>query len=494
MRYLLFLPLLFLTCSQNSIEKNKRKEPDLKKIELLFEKLQKDEGFKNGQIAFALYDLKNEKSILEKNADKSLVVASCLKVVTTAAAYSILGENYQFTTKLEHSGEIVKGILKGNLYVKGAGDPTLCSKLIRYAPQLEEVFKQWQIKINGFGIKAIEGQIIFDDSEYPTDIMPAEWIWGDMGNYFGSPACAFNIFDNIYQLQLQPADKLDAKPTIIKTIPDVSSQIEFVNELITAEAGSGDLSTINGHVYDKYRYLNGSIPLGNTFKVHGAMPDPAFFLAKNFYEYLKKNKITATKKFSTARLINTKIKEKRKFLHEFKSPFLLKEIINYTNIYSSNLFAEAILKRIGAKKMSKPSTNAGTKSVTDFWREQGIDVKGMVLKDGSGLARSNLITANQLTQILTKSFKKEYFNNFYLSLPLAGSDGTMANTGKNLNNIHRLRAKTGGMSRVFAMTGYFRNADRQMFAFTLIFNNYTCKADELKNKYEEFLKIMVENT
>ncbi|TAG95341.1 MAG: hypothetical protein EAZ20_00325 [Bacteroidetes bacterium] len=65
---------------------------------------------------------------------------------------------------------------------------------------------------------------------------------------------------------------------------------------------------------------------------------------------------------------------------------------------------------------------------------------------------------------------------------------------KNLNKIYELRAKTGGMSRVFAMTGYFKNSDRQIHAFTLIFNNYTCSYTDLKNKFEEFIKVMAENT
>lgn len=491
--FLLFLPLLFLTCSQNSIKKNQKKSQDLKKIQQLLENLQKEEGFVNGHIAFSLFDLKNKKSLIEINADKSLIVASCLKVVTTAASYEVLGKDFRFKTQLEHSGDIKNNVLVGNLYIKGGGDPTLCSNLLN-APKIEETFKQWKNKMVGFGIKSIQGKIIFDDSEYPTDIMPAEWIWGDMGNYFGSPACAFNIFDNTYQIYLKPANRLNEKPNIIKTDPDVNDQIKFVNELITAEAGTGDLSTINGHIYDKYRYLNGSIPLGNTFIIKGAMPDPAFFLAKMFYKYLDTNKISVTEKFTTARLLNTQKKESRKILSTFDSFYTLKQIIRPTNIYSSNLFAEAILKRIGANIMRKPSTNAGTKSLTDFWASQNINTKGMILKDGSGLARSNLITANQLTQILSKTFTKSYFSDFYQSLPLAGKEGTMVNVGKNLNKIYELRAKTGGMSRVFAMTGYFKNSDRQIHAFTLIFNNYTCSYTDLKNKFEEFIKVMAENT
>lgn len=494
MRYLFLLPFLFLTCSQNTIQKNNQTQPELKKIQLFLDNLEKDAFFKSGTIAFHLQSLRNTEITIQKNAEKSLIPASCLKVITTAAAYEILGENYKFETHLQYSGTINNGVLEGNIYVKGFGDPTLASNLIRNASTLDENCSKWKTKILGFGIKKIKGQIIFDDSEYPTDIMPAEWIWGDMGNYFGSPACAFNVFDNQYNLVLKPAEKLDGKPTIIKTFPDISKQIQFVNELVTAEAGTGDLSTINGHIYDKYRYLNGSIPLGNTITIRGAMPDPAFFLANYFHNYLQ-GKITITENPTTTRLINSsKNQQKRVHLSKFHSNNTLKEIIKYTNFYSSNLFAEAILKRIGAKKMRKASTNAGTKSLKDFWQSQGIDTEGMVLKDGSGLARSNLVTATQFTKILVITSKKKYFNEFYQSLPLSKKQGTMVNIGKNIDDKYELRAKTGGMSRVFALTGYFKNAQKETFAFTLIFNNYTCKDDYLKKKLDSFLKIMVENS
>jgi D-alanyl-D-alanine carboxypeptidase/D-alanyl-D-alanine-endopeptidase (penicillin-binding protein 4) len=130
----------------------------------------------------------------------------------------------------------------------------------------------------------------------------------------------------------------------------------------------------------------------------------------------------------------------------------------------------------------------------DYWKNKGIDTRGMFLKDGSGMARSNGITAEQLTKILVKITKENYYKEFYHSLPLAKKEGTMFDVGKEINDLHRLRAKTGSISRVYALTGYFRNKEKQMMAFTLIFNDFTTDYKDLKQKIETFLKVMVENS
>ena len=170
----------------------------------------------------------------------------------------------------------------------------------------------------------------------------------------------------------------------------------------------------------------------------------------------------------------------------------LKMIIRYTNIYSINLYAEAILKAIGLKQKKEASTKAGAEAIQEYWQKEGIDTQGLYITDGSGLAGSNGLTAGQLCEIMYKTSKKAWFNDFYFTLPVAGVSGTMASVGLGTKAQNNLRAKSGGMTRVISYTGYFQNTKSKKYVFSLIANQYNCNYAEIKAKLSQLMGVMVE--
>lgn len=481
------LPLL--TCSQKMTEENTGNSLENLKKALI--ELEKDKILNNGSLAFSLKSAENQKNIFELNAHKTLNVASCMKAITTATALDILGKDFIYNTYLEYDGEIRNGTLEGNIYIRGTGDPTLGTRFMK-AQNLEILLNEWVKKIRNKGIRKITGRVIIDESYFKANPSPMGWIWGDMGNYFGSAAQAINVKDNTYRLHFKTNSKVGDNAKIWKTEPKID--INFHNQVKIAQTGTGDNAYISSSPYSSVAFLEGTVPQGNSFSIRGAIPDPALFLAKNFEKKLKQNKISISKTAITSRILSEKgisINNDRTFLAKHTSP-KLKKIVDFTNLYSINLYAEALLKAMGKQEKNDDATTTSTQLVQEYWKNRGVDISAWYMQDGSGLSQSNGITANHLSNIFNIISKERYFQDFYTSLPVAGISGTMTRVGKNSKAYNNLRAKTGGMTRVLAFVGYFKNSEDKLMSFSLIANQYTCSYKEIKEKLSKILVLMCE--
>lgn len=510
-----FLGLTLLTCSQTQ-QTNDHSTSDKKPIpavetdsqssdnqylttkeipaqlKKLITRMNQDPVMKHGTWAFSVQDVSSGKSLVAINQHKTLNVASSLKTVTTAAALGILGSDFTFKTQIQHDGELKNGIISGNVYVKGGGDPTIGSPLLKYS--LDATLNQWIAALRKAGVRQIKGKLIIDESLFEENVTPSGWIWADMGNYYAAPAGAINVLDNTYRLYFRPANRLNASPKILKTSPWIP-RIKFINHLKTAAAGTGDNAYIHGAPYDNVRYINGTIPMGGTFSIKGSIPDPGFYLGVKLREKLIQAKMMSNQnKATTSRLMKLEQKPlnlKRTTLHTHQS-IPLKNIASWINLYSVNLYAEAVMKMIGVKVKNEGSTAAGVKAITEYWQKKGIAKAGFYMEDGSGLAQSNGITAYQLAQIQRLAAKQSFFNDHYNSLPIAGVSGTLKNVGYGTRAQNNLRAKTGGMTRVIAFTGYYKNRAGKMRSFTIVANQYNCKYKVIKAKLVQLMIAMME--
>ena len=492
--------IICLACSQDNTQQtqmaqhtlpgNPSPEYNLQQLEAALDKLSQNTILTHGDLAFSLRKAQSGEVLLEKQAEKTMVFASCIKAITTATALDILGADYKFETKLEYSGNIENGTLKGDVFIRGNGDPSLASNIIK-SENLQTILNKWITAIKNKGIQKIEGNIIADEDAYVTDINPEEWIWGDMGNYFGAPAGALNVLDNTYKLWFRPGKLGDSAP-ILRTEPSIPN-MQFVNDVKTAKVGSGDQVVISGAPYDLARYAMGTVPVGGLFSVKGSIPDPGLYLAQALRGKLDASGVQVMAKSTSTRILKLageSYSSKRNLIYQQKSPSL-KTIVNYTNRYSVNLFAEALLKAIAKKTKNEASNRAGIEAIVEYWEKQGLDTEGFYLKDGSGLARANGLTTNQLSEIFHLITKQNYFDDFYSSLPVAGVSGTMYSVGGGTALQNNLRAKSGGMSRVLAYVGYFKTKSGELMSFAIVVNNYTCKYQEIKKNLVDVMLTMV---
>lgn len=469
------------------------------------ETLKKDKTMQHATWSICVMNTKKDSVIAEYNSHVSVVPASTLKTVTTAAALSILGSDFKFETKIQYDGTLdtVTGILKGNLYIFGGGDPTLESQYFKDKKDSTSILEKWAVILKAKGIKSIEGSVVGDASIFEDNLIPAQWIWADMGNYFGTGACGLTYRDNKFSAYFKSGAA--GTETLITSIEPTIGNMQLVNH-VTA-GGNDDNAFIYGSQYSNYRNVNGTIPSNKTnYEVEGAIPDPALFCAQEFTRVLKNmdikvlkeaTTIRAEKDFETTNKTTSGYKKveyditKRTTIHSHLSP-TLEKIVYWTNLKSLNLYAEHLLKFIAYKKTGLGSTNAGTDIVKNFWKTKGVDVNGFFMNDGSGLARANVITTKTQTEILRVMSKDKNFNAFYNSLPIAGKSGSMGSLCIGSCAENNMHAKTGYITRARGYTGYVKNKKGEMLCFSLLANNYDCSPTEMKLKLEKLLIAVAE--
>ncbi len=218
--------------------------------------------------------------------------------------------------------------------------------------------------------------------------------------------------------------------------------------------------------------------------IRGSLPDPAFFCARAFTRYLNQNGVTVSGEPTTDRLLaaaGQSIPQERQavFMQQSDS---LGSIIVLTNHKSVNLRAECIHRMVGLEALGKGTLDAAETATRDHWNAKGIDMTGYYMADGSGLSRSNTVTARQMALILYQASKGEHFSTFYNSLPVAGQSGTLASIGKGNSAEGRVRAKSGTLDRIRNYAGYVNARSGERYAFALFVNNCTCELWEVKSK------------
>jgi serine-type D-Ala-D-Ala carboxypeptidase/endopeptidase (penicillin-binding protein 4) len=457
------------------------------------EKLKKDPSLKHASWSVCVMNTEKDTSIAGYNSQLSLIPASTLKIVTTGAALSILGSDFVFQTKLQYDGvfDSTSGILKGNLYILGGGDPSLESEYFKDKKDSLTTVEKWALILKAKGLKKIEGAVIGDASIFEDNMTPSQWIWGDIGNYFGAGACGLSYHDNKYTV-LFKSGAAGTKTTALKIIPTIEN-LQLINN-VTA-GGNDDNAFIYGSQYSFLRIAQGTIPANkNNYEVEGSLPDPALFCAQSLTLALQNIDVSVSKKANTIRSMkeaNDTIRKDRKTLHTHYSPTLDK-IVYYTNLKSLNLYAEHLLKYICYTKTGFGIGSQGTEIVTGFWKNKGVDVSGFFMNDGCGLARANVITTKTETQILRLLSKDKNFNAFYNSLPVAGKSGSLGNLCEGTCAENNLRAKSGYITRARGYAGYVKTKKGELLCFSVLVNNYECTPAEMKKKLERVLVAIAE--
>lgn len=444
------------------------------KLSAAIKKMETDEQFKHAGISLFVVDGNTGKTVFDKNAETGLATASCLKVVTSVAAFELLGKNYTYKTSIGYDGEILNDTLIGNLIITASGDPTLGSW--RWEDTKESFFGNWIISIlNQNKIKTINGDIIINESKWETQATPGGWVWEDIGNYYGAGARGLNWHENQYDLLLKPGKNIGDPVEITGTEPLLHA--ELINELKTGKAGSGDNSIIYLPEDGLIGYVRGTVPAGNnSFKVSGAMPNASIAFSYYLEELFKQNNIALTgkTKSSTLFFIDKKILPvATKTIGSIFSPPL--DSINYWFLQKSiNLYGEAFVKTISFEKTGFGATDTGLNIITDFWSKRGVEKSALKIRDGSGLSPANRVTTKALVTVMQYAKKQNWFASFYNALPLQNG----------------IRMKSGFIGGVRSYTGYIKSKAGKDYTFSFIINNYDGSSAAVREKMWKLLDIL----
>ncbi len=473
-----FIPLLFGLFSIASIGQERS-------LEILLA----DSSMANASVSICILNASDGEPVFELNSEKSLAPASIQKLITTSAALELLGPDYTFKTIAGCSGTFNKrtGKLTGDIVIRGGGDPTLGSDY--FADHYRGFLQEWVTDIRDFGIKAVEGKVLTDDSYYDFQPVPPKWLWEDSGNYYGAGVYGLSVFDNTYNIHFLTSME-GSLPVITKIYP-AECRNEMLN-LLTA-SGNTDKGYVFAAPYSNNGWIAGSIPANRQdFVLKASVTDPPLLLAKIFKNKLDSAGISVSGVASTARLEKSHAVKDLTIISEKISPSLGK-IIEILNHESVNLYAEHLTKELGKYFHGRGSTSAGIDVIKTFLIDSGIN-NGMFIEDGSGLSPLNAVTSKGMARMLYYMKNKgKHFNEFYTSLPEAGKEGTMKNGFKDPVFDSNLRAKSGSMTRVRSYAGYFNTLSGKELTFCIIVNNFTGPSVKIITGIESILKETILN-
>jgi D-alanyl-D-alanine carboxypeptidase/D-alanyl-D-alanine-endopeptidase (penicillin-binding protein 4) len=436
-------------------------------------------GVKNASWGVSVKDAATGKVIAEHDPRRLLVPASILKVFVTSAALDRLGPEHVFTTGIYYYGEVSSGVLNGDIYIKGAGDPSLGSQLTKGAAPMEEVFRTWTEAVKAAGIKAINGGVIGDGSAFDS-VQPGSWAWEDIGNYYAAQPSALMLNDGLYKIFLKPADKPGGEAAVLRTEPYIEG-LKFEDHLKTGPAGSGDESYIYAFPGQLTAVLRGSIPQGAPeFVIKGALPAPALFAAQAFGDYLARAGINADKKPAEGRAPEIKLK-----LISGAVSAPVKNVVRVTNKRSFNLYAEMLLRDLGGG-----DPGAGLAVVRTYLSAMGADVSQLEIVDACGLSPLDKVKAENFTDLLRAVYQKHYYPDLYDSFVFPGdpdATGHVRNMGRGTPLEANLRLKSGSLNGVRSYTGYLKTKKGRTLVFASIMNNYSLQGSEVDKLHEELL-------
>jgi D-alanyl-D-alanine carboxypeptidase/D-alanyl-D-alanine-endopeptidase (penicillin-binding protein 4) len=449
---------------------------------------------KYGQWSVYAYNTANNRVLIDLNSEKTLIPASNLKIITSAAALNLLGEDEVFNTYLEYSGNINhKGELNGNIYLRGEGDPTLGSSQMNGVLRLDSLYQLWISQIKNINIQTINGQIIGDDSYLDFMPIPGEWSWLDIGNYYAPPTSGLCINENMYSLVFTSADNLYITAEVSRTEPVIPG-LSFFNMMKTGKVKNGANAFIYGAPGQWEQTLAGFIPAGRgEYAIEGSLPDPALFSARYLKLKLEQAGIKVNGPASVIKNLPLS-NEKRKIIGIIKSP-PLKKIIYRLNKCSVNLYAEQIVKILAKKIKGSGNLEKGLALVMAWLRDKDISTSGIFILDGCGLSRSNGCTTRFIAEVLKVMNKEKQFAAFYDSLPIAGNandPGNLKNMGKGTTAEGNIHAKTGSMDRVRCISGYVHSRSKELICFSIMANNYIGSSKIIERLHESIVVSLAE--
>lgn len=451
-----------------TVEKKKKSTP--------IENFANSELLKYSNLSFYAVDLDNDKVVGDYRGENIVVPASVMKIITSATALEVFGADKRLETKLVSDGKIdANKILHGNLYIIGGGDPTLGSDGIDKTTEGREKFlKDWTIAIKKAGIHSVQGDIIVIDDLFGYQGIPESWLWEDMGTNYAPGVYGISVFDNLYTLYLTSGAP-GTKPQIKSVKPKVKG-LNFNNQSVVSRTGRKKVF-VRGIPLDNDRVILGEIPANQKIvTVKSDIPNPGLFLGQYFKDYLKNNGVIIKGDVKTSKTTNKKPKNPKVLYVTKSAP--MSEIIDVLLTRSDNHYTETLFQLLRQTKNI---------NIIDYWKEKGIDVSSLVMKDGSGLSRSDYLSAKLLVDILNYMDKNSLNNsgvNYESLFPTAGKEGTVSDflMKKPIN----AKIKSGSMSGIQSYAGYI-NKNGKRYAFAITVNHWDGKRSQLKKDMESLI-------
>ena len=399
---------------------------------------------------------------------KYFIPASNVKVFTTAAVLDRLGPNFRFETRLGYEGQLQEnGVLNGDLVLIGGGDPGLANNLD--SGPIFQHLDNLAREVERAGIRLIQGDVVGDDSFFSYAPHGRGWNKKDLEYHYAPRVSALSFYDNLLNLVARPGRRT-GQPIRLASYPS-NSLFQLVNMGTTVADGPQATGYLYRSLGNHKAVIGGQIPVnspGWTRRI--TMEDPALYTATILRDRIRKRGIRVGGSVRSRHTAPTDgVETQEIYVHE--SPPLI-EVIFRVNRESHNLYAEILLRTLGAVVKGRGSDSGGLEVVYELLREAGVPLRLTDLQDGSGLSEQNLITPRAQSMLLKHVTGKSFFPFFLGSLPVAGRNGTLRGRMGGTPAANRVFAKTGTLSNAITLGGYVQSRSSELLAFSILVNDH----------------------
>ncbi|MBW4574052.1 MAG: D-alanyl-D-alanine carboxypeptidase/D-alanyl-D-alanine-endopeptidase [Aphanothece sp. CMT-3BRIN-NPC111] len=434
--------------------------------------------FARSRWGILIQKLSSSDTLYARDRSRYFIPASNVKLFTTAAALRQLGPQFRIRTSV-YSASADPNVK--SLRLVGRGDPSLTDA------QLTELAQQ--LKRQGY--QQVQ-QLLVSDGYFKGSIVNPSWEWGDLQANYGAPVNSLILNQNAVGLTILP-QALGRPLRLGWDDPIGGSGWQLENNTVTSAPGSQASLETMGFVGKPVLRVTGQLPVGaepNTVSL--AVLDPAEYFLRHLQAALALQQINVTQ----ARVVSSPETGNQRELAAVESPPLA-ALLMETNQNSNNLYAEALLRSLGATKTGaanvspvQNSASEGLAVVKQTLTALGVDPKSYILADGSGLSRHNLVTPDAIAQTLKAMAQSPTAEAYRASLPVAGVSGTLQNRFRNTPAQGILQAKTGTMSGVVALSGYLNPPGYQPLVVSIIANQSDLPAATTRQAIDEIVLLL----
>jgi len=415
------------------------------------------------------------------NSDKLMVPASNMKLITSAAVIEELGSEYRFTTPIYGDGRLQDSTWIGDIYIVGSGDPSINGD--NYEDDAFYVFRQWADQLKKAGIDSISGKIFGNTSIFDGEHLAPDWDWYDLPFYYAAEVGPLSFNSNTVFLEVNTSGAVGSTPSIT-WFPYNTDYVTFVNKQRITRRGTS------------YRESYKRFPGNNTITLASTLPqnyvetealtvsNPTMYFLDSFIKYLLNDGFGLNVTYYEDPFPNDWSQQRFTLLASHSSE-PLSVLLMKLNKDSDNLYAEMLLKTLAYhRKKASGSIRLGEIAANERFSIMKLDTNLVSIRDGSGLASTNLVSTSFLSNLLysmTKSVHHEYYN---ASLTIAGIDGTFKNRMRGTKLEGNLRGKSGSISRTRAFSGYLTTKSGKTISFSMIANNFRVPTREIDRVHE----------
>ena len=432
-----------------------------------------ERGWGDAEWGVLVHSLDAGETLFERNADLPLAPASNLKILTSAAALEVLGPEYRFQTYLLTDGTVRDGVLHGDLIVYGTGDPGISRRFYR---SREEVFDGLVDQLGEAGIHTVAGDVVADASYFRSVLRHDDWDPRDLNEHFTAPVSALSYNENVVSFRIV-SEPVGEQPGV-ETVP-AHSALRVVNAAaMSAAPRRPRLAILRDDPLEPVRVIGNMVAGTRDVWRQMTVADPAAFFGASFLAALEDRGVAVAGGWrvvhepvgsSVQRIVAPAAGRPGLTVLARHTSRPLRDYLEVVNKESNNLYAELVLRAVGRAKNGVGSFESGARAVRTTLAELGVDTTGLVQLDGSGLAFGNRVTARTFVETLERMSEGPRWDDLWETLPVAGSRrglGRMYRTAAAGN----LRAKTGTIEGVSALSGVVRSRDGERLAFSIMVN------------------------